>query len=457
MWIIVCPSVRGKLDDAYSGEFIFIKRAELVRLLVVPTAGYALRARAAATALAAPQPPQSHESSSPASTGKLLPTVSSNTAASAAAASDASAPPSRLDALPLELVDLIFAYISTLDDYFAVGYALPRMWPIVLRHADALYAARAHGSWARWPLISVGSTLRPNDVRADKYPPGLLDDEDVGELRAGIDDDRTCDMCPRCSPTAFDEMSLFQIASRSYTSTRPEAYWHHCCSGSGGGSSSNSSNSSGHSGSDKGSDSDNDGGSDGGSGGGNGRSNGGGGCGGIGPEHVRNWIKTDGLLGGFERSWEVDWDERRELRRAVFQSDARYAAMHADLVAAAPITRDDRFPPNEAWVLRNLTTRQLVRAEALAPSGQNVCGPFVGVEAGSGGACAGGASFGDVVALRTRFGSQYEVTEEGEERSEHEGLWVGHCFHITTLEPTSSRSRLSWSCGRMSAKRLRTR
>jgi hypothetical protein len=53
-----------------------------------------------------------------------------------APADEASPVMSRLEALPPELVDAILAAIVSHSDLFALGCALPRLWPYVSRHVE---------------------------------------------------------------------------------------------------------------------------------------------------------------------------------------------------------------------------------------------------------------------------------------------------------------------------------
>jgi uncharacterized membrane protein YgcG len=156
---------------------------------------------------------------------------SSSSSISCPSSSD-TVPATRLDALPLELVDLIFAEIGALGHFFAIGYALPRMWSIALRHADALYAKRAHGRWAGARLVAVSHMLDPDGVPADAYPPGLLSQGDID------------DMCKGLTPEEFSmygiipydsdedsEMSLCGLARYNYDSALAIPPRHNCCSG----------------------------------------------------------------------------------------------------------------------------------------------------------------------------------------------------------------------------------
>ncbi len=87
----------------------------LLGLLFVPTAAYALRGREAPPAV------QPHFSSSPVGISPAPPDKGSSGGTTCTT--------SRLDALPLELLNHVFAKVNNFDDIFAVGDALPWIWP----------------------------------------------------------------------------------------------------------------------------------------------------------------------------------------------------------------------------------------------------------------------------------------------------------------------------------------
>jgi hypothetical protein len=151
-------------------------------------------------------------------------------------------------------------------------------------------------------------------------------------------------------------------------------------------------------------------------------------CGGVGPADLRLWLLLQsGVPAGFARRPLCSPDEHRRRHHEAADSDTRYADMRARLEATAPAARDALFPPRKACVLRNLSARQIVRAEALTRGPHVVCGSFVGLDNG-------GISFGDVVALRTRFGCEGIRQMLKKETIEHAGVWAGRAFDITTLE-----------------------
>ena len=82
------------------------------------------------------------------------------------------------------------------------------------------------------------------------------------------------------------------------------------------------------------------------------------------------------------------------------------------------------FPLDEKWILRNLTTQEYVRAEAIALKPEYINGPIIRGEIG----------FGEVVLSRICWSSNICVnmsynTEEYNGNI-HRGVWAGHRFDI---------------------------
>ncbi len=315
-------------------------------------------------------------------------------------ASHNAAKTTRLDALPIELLDQILAELghddnSSVNDYFAIGYALPTLWPAALRHARYLKAKNTLGLWAGVPVIGVGDLQGETDDPEHEYPPCLsLSAADLDEMRDGID---PSEAAPRHYIREGSAATLYDVARWRYNFAR--GYWAL------GGSIS---------------------------------------AGGALGEEFRIW---------FERMYKALAQQQQQPQRGhdayyampltdtfwLLRADSRYKTMEESLRALlqqqnqrwrsqlhwSSISRsrnNDFYPADEPWLLRNLTTREYVRAEPLARLPGDVRGPFMD-----------GLSirFGDVVALRTRFHGYRTL---GLERiSPHEGLWAGHRFDITTL------------------------
>ncbi|KAL7813706.1 hypothetical protein V8C26DRAFT_153836 [Trichoderma gracile] len=81
---------------------------------------------------------------------------------------------------------------------------------------------------------------------------------------------------------------------------------------------------------------------------------------------------------------------------------------------------DKYFPRGEPWILRNLTTKELVRAEAIATSQECVQGPVLDF-----------MGFGEAIITRICWSSSGNGIRGAPKISR--GVWAGHRFDITTL------------------------
>ncbi|KAG5996198.1 hypothetical protein E4U52_007138 [Claviceps spartinae] len=89
---------------------------------------------------------------------------------------------------------------------------------------------------------------------------------------------------------------------------------------------------------------------------------------------------------------------------------------------AIKMQRDDFYPRDEVWILRNLTTQQYVRREPLELGPGLAHGPFVR-----------GIGFGSVVLSRISWSSDDNTALQDPTGRIHRGLWAGHRFDITTM------------------------
>ncbi|KAK1254133.1 hypothetical protein MKX08_008128 [Trichoderma sp. CBMAI-0020] len=89
------------------------------------------------------------------------------------------------------------------------------------------------------------------------------------------------------------------------------------------------------------------------------------------------------------------------------------------LIKSCDIYRD-YFPRDQPWILRNLTTKQFVRAEAIALKPEFINGPHIV-----------GLGFGEVLLSRISWTSAALGIEDPANIGR--GIWAGHCFDITTL------------------------
>jgi hypothetical protein len=87
------------------------------------------------------------------------------------------------------------------------------------------------------------------------------------------------------------------------------------------------------------------------------------------------------------------------------------------------IPRDSTyFPRNQPWILRNLTTKEFVRSEAIAIKPEYINGPHIRV-----------VGFGEVIMLRTCWSSSPSTVRINNTTGSPRGVWAGHRFDITTL------------------------
>ncbi|KAG5945670.1 hypothetical protein E4U60_005040 [Claviceps pazoutovae] len=86
------------------------------------------------------------------------------------------------------------------------------------------------------------------------------------------------------------------------------------------------------------------------------------------------------------------------------------------------LQRDDFYPQDEIWILRNLTTHQYVRREPLELQPGLAHGPFVR-----------GIGFGSVVLSRISWSTDSSVSLQDPTGRIHRAPWAGHRFDITTM------------------------
>ncbi|KAG6193070.1 hypothetical protein E4U27_000935 [Claviceps purpurea] len=86
------------------------------------------------------------------------------------------------------------------------------------------------------------------------------------------------------------------------------------------------------------------------------------------------------------------------------------------------LQRDDFYPQDEVWILRNLTTHEYVRREPLELQPGLTHGPFVR-----------GIGFGSVVLSRISWSTDCSVSLQDPTGRIHRAPWAGHRFDITTM------------------------
>ena len=92
------------------------------------------------------------------------------------------------------------------------------------------------------------------------------------------------------------------------------------------------------------------------------------------------------------------------------------------------------YPTDRSWVLRNLTTHEYVRSEALALNREDIRGPHIGL-----------IGFGHVVLSRICWSSNPSISMRCN-ISMHQGIWAGHRFDITPTDELkdSGKSGIKW-------------
>ncbi|KAF2967267.1 hypothetical protein GQX73_g6324 [Xylaria multiplex] len=93
------------------------------------------------------------------------------------------------------------------------------------------------------------------------------------------------------------------------------------------------------------------------------------------------------------------------------------------------------FPQDQPWILRNLTTKEFVRSEAIAVKPEYVWGPHIHR-----------IGFGEVLVIRTCWSGSRTAAPLDSETGSPLGVWAGHRFDITTLAKHASETDSSgWS------------
>ncbi|KAI1194472.1 hypothetical protein F5X97DRAFT_310967 [Nemania serpens] len=93
------------------------------------------------------------------------------------------------------------------------------------------------------------------------------------------------------------------------------------------------------------------------------------------------------------------------------------------------IKEETYLPTDQLWILRNLTTKEIVRSDAIALSPDYIEGPHIRV-----------LGFGEVIMLRICWSTELPT---GFRNTPNiiEGVWAGHCFDITTLSKHEAETR----------------
>ncbi|KAI0856462.1 hypothetical protein F4860DRAFT_492783 [Xylaria cubensis] len=107
--------------------------------------------------------------------------------------------------------------------------------------------------------------------------------------------------------------------------------------------------------------------------------------------------------------------ERRFLRRKLYRDPAL-----THLEEQFSVDDETYFPTGQRWILRNLTTKQIVRSDAIALSPDHISGPNIKV-----------FGFGEVLLSRICWSTNPVMFPSSDTFTR--GIWAGHRFDITTL------------------------
>ncbi len=250
------------------------------------------------------------------------------------------------------------------------------MWPLVLHHLEVQCHLSTLGRWAGTNLITVGEYM-PKLGAKPLYPPGLLTKADYKELEDGMTQGERVNYVLD-SPAAdvlIAPVSLYDLAEARFDKA---PYWNEL-------------------------------------------------------SLKERFFRTDiaCYLSRYAKAGET-------TRREAAQVDCRRRHAQRMLADFRDFSLTDFYPRDAAWVLRNLTAKEIVRADSLAqrnwkdPGGDQhaLSGPFV----------KGPITFGCVVFARTSWSTRTSPDAPGQESypctdyDRRRGVWAGHRFDITTVQ-----------------------
>ncbi|RYO91985.1 hypothetical protein DL766_007173 [Monosporascus sp. MC13-8B] len=110
--------------------------------------------------------------------------------------------------------------------------------------------------------------------------------------------------------------------------------------------------------------------------------------------------------------------------------DVAFASTRSEML----VKEETYFPKEQPWILRNLTTKQFVRSEAIALKPEFIRGPNINV-----------LGFGEIVMSRICW-STSSFVNMSDTTNISKGVWAGHCFDITTLARYRDETKgVGWS------------
>ena len=133
-------------------------------------------------------------------------------------------------------------------------------------------------------------------------------------------------------------------------------------------------------------------------------------------------------------------DEEREVSIFLESDDLaiRLSLLHdpafASIRSEIYVEEETYLPEDQPWILRNLTTKQFVRSEAIALKPEFIHGPIISI-----------LGFGEIVMSRICWSSSSSVSMV-DTTNISRGVWAGHCFDITTLSRHEDETNgIGWS------------
>ncbi|KAI6080465.1 hypothetical protein F4821DRAFT_58615 [Hypoxylon rubiginosum] len=122
-------------------------------------------------------------------------------------------------------------------------------------------------------------------------------------------------------------------------------------------------------------------------------------------------------------------------RRVIFNRKSRHASRNSEFVPRKWDIESTYYPRDQPWILRNLTTKEFVRAEAIAMKPEYINGPDISI-----------VGFGEVVLARTCWSSSPSNVLINNTTGPPRGAWAGHRLDITTLaNHESGVDTVGWS------------
>ncbi|KAI1413719.1 hypothetical protein F5Y13DRAFT_189154 [Hypoxylon sp. FL1857] len=300
---------------------------------------------------------------------------------------DNSPSPANLVSLPRELQIIIFSYIRGVDDRVCLGLTCRDLWEVGRLYLHR-YLSSFFGQWAGKNIVCVGDNIEAGD-----YPPGLFSEQEIAYL-----DGKEYDApIPKVVIADFPDVGEGDPRDEGEDDDDDEDDYF-LFNGPGV------------------------------------------------PDVPRAPLQFTLFHFGlrkFASRPKIDVDVERMARNLWYRCLDRDRAYRHGKDSALVLNRDEMevklpyyFPEDQPWILRNLTTKEFVRAESIALKPEFIRGPNIE-----------GLGFGDIVAMRI-FWTSSKPRKMGDVENIHKGVWAGHRLDVTTLrrhEEETEEEREAWS------------